>query len=151
MISRKKRTWILINGSSDLPARMCREIEEKYRVVEIDKPDEGLVLLKVRETAKQSLFYLGEVLVTETRVQIQEKIGIGIVQGHNPELSYQMAVIDGAYNASLPEVERWSHLLKDEEIKIQYNHKKEENDLSRTKVNFETMEEENPYEARSNS
>ena len=80
-------------------------------------------------------------LVTECKVQIQGSIGIGIVTGDQPELSYNLAVIDAAFEAMLPETIRWMELLLENEEKvIQEQRAAANHSILKTKVNFETMD-----------
>ncbi|MFI8496292.1 phosphonate C-P lyase system protein PhnG [Peribacillus butanolivorans] len=137
---RKERTEILIQGTADIAKDFAKEIEMKYKVNVIQKPESALVLLKARETAKKSLFYLGELLVTECTVQIQDSIGIGIVKGHREELAHCLAIIDAAYQADLVETRLWSHVLENEKKNIQKNLQELNQSILKTKVNFETMD-----------
>lgn len=139
-MKRRRRTEILINGSQKRVADMAHCIKDKYQVKVIQSPESGLVMLKVRETSQKSLFYPGEVLVTECKVQIGGKIGIGIVTGDQPELSYNLAVIDAAYEAMLPETIGWKLLLENEEKVIQEQRVAANQSILKTKVNFETMD-----------
>ncbi|MFD4816662.1 phosphonate C-P lyase system protein PhnG [Peribacillus butanolivorans] len=137
---RKERTEILIQGTADIAKDFAKEIEMRYKVNVIQKPESALVLLKARETAKKSLFYLGELLVTECTVQIQDSIGIGIVKGYREELAHCLAIIDAAYQADLVETRLWSHVLENEKKNIQKNLQELNQSILRTKVNFETMD-----------
>jgi alpha-D-ribose 1-methylphosphonate 5-triphosphate synthase subunit PhnG len=139
-MKRRRRTEILIKGSAELARRFSVEIEENYSIKVIQVPENGLVMVKMREAAQKSLFYLGEVFVTEAKVQIKDELGIGIVTGNNQELAYDLAVIDAAYNAGLAETRNWEHQLLDEEIKIKKIAEKEQGKIMMTKVNFETMD-----------
>ena len=139
-MKRRRRTEILINGSQKVVEDMAYCIKDNYQVKVIQEPESGLVMLKVRETSQKSLFYPGEVLVTESKVQIQGRIGIGIVTGDQPELSYNLAVIDAAYEAMLPETVRWKLLLENEEKVIQEQRAAANQSILKTKVNFETMD-----------
>lgn len=139
-MKRKQRTEILINGSQNIVKVMAREIENNYPVQVIQEPEDGLVMLKGRETSQKSLFYLGEVYVTECKVQIEETIGIGIVKGQQPELAYSLAVIDAAFQRNLPETLNWIEVLENEEEKIQEERRAIHNVVLKTKVNFETMD-----------
>ncbi|MFJ5624220.1 phosphonate C-P lyase system protein PhnG [Peribacillus loiseleuriae] len=139
-MKRKERTEILIQGSATIAKDFAKEIEMRYTVNVIQQPENGLVLLKARETAKKSLFYLGELLVTECKVQIHDLIGIGIVKGHQEELAYCLAVIDAAYQAGLIETRVWSHILEREKENIQKNRQELNQSTLRTKVSFETMD-----------
>jgi alpha-D-ribose 1-methylphosphonate 5-triphosphate synthase subunit PhnG len=137
---RRRRTEILINGSQKVVEDMAHCIKDNYQVKVIQEPESGLVMMKVRETSQKSLFYPGEVLVTECKVQIEGRIGIGIVTGDQPELSYHLAVIDAAYEAMLPETIGWKMLLENEEKVIQEQRAAANHSILKTKVNFETMD-----------
>lgn len=60
----------------------------------ISGPSEGLVMVKTREHAKNTLFYMGEVLITETKIRHGSVVGTGLVKGSDNELSKAMAFID---------------------------------------------------------
>lgn len=139
-MNRKRRTQILIEGIRELPKKLATSVIDKYNVEILAEPQEALVMVKMRETAKKSLFYLGEVLVTETKVQLNQKIGIGLIVGHDKELSYWLAIIDAAYQANISEISEWESLLLQEEICIAEETKKKQAEILKTKVNFETMD-----------
>ncbi|NOV02949.1 phosphonate C-P lyase system protein PhnG [Paenibacillus planticolens] len=139
-MKRKQRTEVLINGSPQLAAALANEIKGRYSVAVMEEPNHGLVMVKVRETAQKSLFYLGEVLVTECKVQIEGAVGIGIVKGDEPEKAYDLAVIDAAYAARLEETEAWTALLLSEGERLAAKRQDDHTSVLRTKVDFETMD-----------
>ncbi|MEQ2527337.1 phosphonate C-P lyase system protein PhnG [Bacillaceae bacterium CLA-AA-H227] len=139
-MKRRRRTEILINGSQMLAETLAKTITEHYDVRVIQEPENGLVMMKVRETSKKNLFYPGEVLVTECKVQINGAIGIGIITGDQPDLACNLAVIDAAYEANFPETKEWSQLLEQEEQNIMKAKAAENQSILKTKVNFETMD-----------
>src|SRR5690625_2664025 len=106
-MKRRRRTKILIQEDSDLARDFAEAILERYECREIVAPQHGLTMIKMRESAKNSLFYIGEVLVTEVKVEIQHCVGIGIIVGMKEERARDMAIIDAAYKANLPETEAW--------------------------------------------
>lgn len=118
---------------------MAEFIKEKYSIEMISEPTEALTMIKVREFAQNSLFYLGEVLVTETKVRVAGKLGIGLVKGHETDLSLALAIIDAAYSADLPETEKWQVLLEELERAGEDAIAHRIQQSARTKVNFETM------------
>ncbi|MGH4051633.1 MAG: phosphonate C-P lyase system protein PhnG [Clostridium sp.] len=138
-MNRKRRTEILIKGSNEIAKSLCSEIDKKYTVKIVEEPNYGLVMVKMRESAKKTLFYMGEVLVTEAKILIEGKLGIGIVSGNNIELAYWLGVIDAAYNADLEETKGWKKILTCEEINIKEEMKKKQANILMTKVNFENM------------
>ncbi|MEW9121769.1 MAG: phosphonate C-P lyase system protein PhnG [Thermotaleaceae bacterium] len=139
-MDRRRRTEILIKGSEALAYKLAKEIEEKYQIRGIEGPHNGLVMVKMREGAKNSLFYLGEVLVTEAKVQVNGKLGIGIIRGDREALSYALAVIDAAYHADLEETKKWNQILIEEEKKIYQQRMQEQSKILMTKVSFDTMD-----------
>jgi alpha-D-ribose 1-methylphosphonate 5-triphosphate synthase subunit PhnG len=140
MMNRSKRTKILIDGSRNFTRELVNEIARNYDIHVLATPQQALTMVKLRETAQKSLFYLGEVLVTETKVEINNTLGIGIVVGDEEEFSYQLAVIDAAYEANLVETEKWTLLFEDEEKRIHENRLLKEASILKTKVNFEMMD-----------
>jgi len=139
-MNRKKRTAILIQGSRHLSRQIANEVLNSYPVRVIEEPHNGLVMIKVREGAKNSLFYLGELLITECKVQIGSAIGIGIVKGEERELAFHLAVIDAAYNSRLPETTGWQELLVLEEASIAGVKAQAASQILKTQVAFEIMD-----------
>ena len=106
----------------------------------VSEPTQGLTMIKVREHAENSLFYLGEVLVTETKLRCRKEIGLGVVKGDEPELSTALAFIDLCFKTdqfiyTLKNI--LSELEKKEEAAV---HKKTQ-EILQTKVNFDMMNE----------
>lgn len=138
-MNRRRRTEILIRGNHELAKKICNQIEETYLVKVIQEPNYGMVMTKCRESGKKSLFYLGEVLVTECKVSINGYMGLGLVQGDDEQLSYALAVIDAAYLSKVRGIEEWNTWLEEEEAVINKEAKLEEQKILATKVNFSTM------------
>jgi alpha-D-ribose 1-methylphosphonate 5-triphosphate synthase subunit PhnG len=138
-MNRKMRTEIFIKGSKDILKDLSEQILKKYKLKVIKEPQNALVMVKMRETAQKSLFYLGEVFVTECKVSINDCLGTGIVKGHEPELSYRLAVIDAAYNACLAETIEWENTLEVQRHKLELKKAEESLKVLKTKVSFETM------------
>lgn len=139
-MNRKRRTEILIKGSIDVSFQLAQEILAAYDVSSVEEANTGVVMVKVRERARGSLFYLGEVLITECKVMINGRLGIGMIKGHEEELAYNLAVIDAAYNAGLPETKKWTGILLQEENRWGEEIKALNEEILKTKVNFETMD-----------
>ncbi|WP_127581376.1 phosphonate C-P lyase system protein PhnG [Paenibacillus koleovorans] len=141
-MKRKQRTEILIDGAPDIAAALAQEIEGRYEVTTLETPNHGLVMVKVRETAQNSLFYLGETLVTECKVRIAGHTGVGLLSGDRPEMAYRLAVIDAAYEAQLEETAAWTAVLQAESERLQAERHVLEEPIRKTKVQFETMDTE---------
>lgn len=139
-MNRRQRTEILIQGAPTLSKKLATIITDSYKCREVVAPRYGLTMVKMRESAQKSLFYLGEVLVTEAKVMINNKIGVGIVVGMEDELALNLAIIDAAYNANLEETNDWKNDLLQEAERIKSNRAKEQQNLLKTKVDFQTMD-----------
>lgn len=140
-MKRKKRTWILIEDKTETARKIAELIEEAYDIVILDEPIFKVIMNQIRESAENTLFYGGEVLVTYTRTTINNQIGEGIVMGEEPKLSYYLAVIDSGYKvASNKEQAIWNTMLEKAEKKIISRMLKNQSTLEETKVSFETMD-----------
>ncbi len=139
-MNRRRRTEILIRGNKCLAKKLAEDIKNKYEVKSIEDPNNGLVMIKMRETAKRELFYLGEVLVTEAKVYVNGSLGLGIVAGDEYKLANNLAIIDGAYKGNLEEIREWEELLLKEEELIKEKEKIETKKILETKVDFSTMD-----------
>ena len=139
-MERARRTRILIEGSPELRQELCRRVETRRAVATVDEPRGGLVMIKMRETAKNGLFYIGELLVTEAKVMVEGHIGIGIIAGDRSEAARELAVIDAACNARLEETLEWEGLLAEEEERIALREAAEAARIAKTRVRFESMD-----------
>ena len=141
-MNRKKRTELLSYCSLQVLESLTKKIKKKYIIKTIEEPNTGLVMIKMRESAQKSLFYLGEVFVTECKVMIGDSIGIGIIKGYHPKKVYELAIIDAAYKENLEDVKELTKRLNKIEVKILNDKKKEIAQILKTKVEFETLDEE---------
>lgn len=96
-------------------------------------------MVKLRESAQQSLFYIGEVLVTETKVKIQNIFGLGLIREMEPELSRALAIIDAAYNGNFQETKQWVPVLEQLKLELAQEQQNIKRSIERTKVQFNTM------------
>jgi len=140
-VNRNQRCRILIDGSGTLLKRISQDIEEHYSVKVIDSPEEGTVMVKMKDAAKKAHFYMGEVLVTESRVMVEGAMGLGIIKGHHPKKSYRLALVDAAYRKQVDRTRLWDHWLINEQEEVQWKKEHYQARISRTKVDFHTMED----------
>lgn len=142
-MNRKNRTRVLVEGSAELLERMALEAQRERKAEMVRKPDQELVMLKVREDAQRSLFYLGEALMTSCTVRLGDAFGYGMVLGEDENKAYQLAVVDAAYacgDASLP-LGEWDALLEEEQARLEDEQLLRNAALLRTQVDFSTMDE----------
>lgn len=97
MLTRRERTEVLVEGGPALALELERLVEAELSPEDIVPAHQGLVMTQVRETARNTRFYLTEVLVTESRVRIGDADGLGVLMGADAAHARALAVIDAAY------------------------------------------------------
>lgn len=97
MLTRRERTEVLVESGSALALELASLVEADTPAWDIVPAHQGLVMCQVRETARNSRFYLSEVLVTESRVRVGEADGLGVLMGTDAAHARALAVIDAAY------------------------------------------------------
>jgi len=144
-VEKKRQTRILAKADHQVVADLSAVIKETYRPLILKGPQKSLAMIKVREPVKQSLFYLGEVIVHEAVVEIDGVKGAAVLMQDKPdndaEKTLDMAIIDAAINKGI--FTCMNTLLELEEQ--QNDQVMRENALHlKTMVNFESMDQEAP-------
>jgi alpha-D-ribose 1-methylphosphonate 5-triphosphate synthase subunit PhnG len=134
------RTKILVEGNPELATAFTERIERGHRVKVERPPAKSLALVKARDSASMALFYAGEILLTECTVTVNDTIGFGAVMGDDPDKAYELAVVDAAFRAELPETAEWIGQMLEEEESIRRKHLQEQAAVLRSKVDFGTLE-----------
>ena len=95
----KKRLFRILSGAerSDVIA-MGNSIQESHRITIIKKPEKSLAMIQMREPVKNSLFYIGETIVCEAVVSLDDVVGTAVTIGDDFDKVLNMAVIDAACN-----------------------------------------------------
>ncbi len=139
-MTRRRRTRILVEGSPELRRDLAAAIRESHAILELAPPESSLAMAKMRETAKRSLFYLGDVLVTEAKARVDNTMGFGIIVGDKEGAPKDLAVIDAAFNADLSICRECHIRLGDEERRLAEAQARREAHLSETRVAFQRMD-----------
>lgn len=136
----KKRLFRIMAKASDEEIReLANDIIADHTVMVIKEPAKTLAMIKMREPVKESLFYIGEVIVCEAVVMVDGTRGMAVTMGDHFEKVYHMAVIDAACNQGIFAGEK--RLLELEEQQI--TRKEKENAMHlKTMVNFQSMDSE---------
>lgn len=133
----KKRLFrIMAKADREFAIEIANQIKEKEEITIVKEPEKVLTMIKMREPVKQSLFYLGEVIVTEAAVAVGGANGVAVLMGDDYEKTSSMAIIDAAFNSGVwqdetPFLEMEEQLLAQEE--------KENALFQKTMVDFKTM------------
>lgn len=117
----KKRLFrIMAKADREFAIGIANQIKEKEEITIVKEPEKVLTMIKMREPVKQSLFYLGEVIVTEAAVAVGGANGVAVLMGDDYEKTSSMAIIDAAFNSGVwqdetPFLEMEEQLLAQEE------------------------------------
>lgn len=136
----KKRLFQILSRADrrDVIA-LGKELQQQYAVTIVKKPEKSLTMIRMREPVKQSLFYLGEAIVTEAAVTMESTVGTAVTMGDDFEKTLYMAVIDAAENKGV-----FAHedLLVKWEQTQQRRIAQENAMFQQTKVDFHAMDSE---------
>ena len=146
-MEKKRLTKILAKADRSVIAKLSADIQQTYRPVIIKEPGKTLTMIKMREPVRQSLFYIGEVIVCEAVVEIDGMKGVAVAMGDDTEKILDMAIIDAAINKGV--FTGMDKLLELE--KEQNDREMRENALHlKTMVNFNSMDGEAPDDLAAN-
>lgn len=142
MMVRKVRTRVLASSDIKFLKKLTGIIKRNHDFRILEEPSSGLVMIKMRESAQNHLFYLGEVLVTECKVMLKDQIGLGIIKGVQKKKARYMAIIDAAYSANVAEIALLDQMLEHEKEHQDQAKAADVATILKTKVDFETLDEE---------
>ena len=99
-------------------------------------------MLKMRESSRRGLFYLGEMTTTEAKVRVEGAVGLGILAGDKADAAVDLAIIDAAFKANLPLTAGWETRLSTAEEVRRRQTGVEAAAILETRVDFQTMDTE---------
>lgn len=135
----KKRLFkILAKADGNCIRRISEKIKQLHDIVIIKEPNKTLAMVKLREPVKESLFYIGEVMVCEAVVDIGGMKGIAVTMGDCFEKALDMAIIDAACNKGVFTDEALLLQLEKEQTELE---QKENAMHLKTMVNFTSMDQ----------
>lgn len=104
----------------------------------ISGPEQGLTMVKMREHAQNSLFYIGEVLITETKIRRGQTVGIGLIKGEDETFSLALSFID-LVNKCSEFTEEFNMMIERLSAIEDENVKERTERILQTKVSFDMM------------
>ncbi|MHB1154391.1 MAG: phosphonate C-P lyase system protein PhnG [Eubacteriales bacterium] len=99
LITNKRRLFkILTKKDRTIIMRTSEEIQMNYDVTVIKEPSKTLAMIEMREPVRQSLFYIGEVIVYEAIAELNGIKGTTVTVCDDREKMLHMAIIDATVN-----------------------------------------------------
>ena len=140
-MEKRRLSYILAHTDIEKLKEQVEKLKLSHKISKVKEPEMGLAMVKVKDGVYNENFYIGEILITECSVHFDGTLGMGIIQGDEPEKSYFMSVIDAAFNCKsfnkedlIKVIEKWEQEIKDKYIE-------EKAMVEGSKVKFETMGE----------
>ncbi len=138
-MNKRRLSKILAKASPQQVQELAGEIKTQHEITVVKAPEKSLVMIKMRDPVKESLFYLGEVIVSEAIVDLDGAKGTAVLLGDDYEKALDMAVIDAACNKGV--FARFDAL---EQLEAEQNRRTEQENalFLKTMVNFTSMDSE---------
>lgn len=138
-MNKRRLSKILAKASPQQVQELAGEIKTQHEITVVKAPEKSLVMIKMRDPVKESLFYLGEVIVSEAIVDLDGAKGTAVLLGDDYEKALDMAVIDAACNKGV--FARFDVL---EQLEVEQNRRTEQENalFLKTMVNFTSMDSE---------
>lgn len=140
-MEKRRLSYILAHTDIEKLKEQVEKLKLSHKISKVKEPEMGLAMVKVKDGVYNENFYIGEILITECSVHFDGTLGMGIIQGDEPEKAYLMSVIDAAFNCKsfnkedlIKIIEKWEQEIKDKYIE-------EKAMVEGSKVKFETMGE----------
>jgi alpha-D-ribose 1-methylphosphonate 5-triphosphate synthase subunit PhnG len=131
---------ILAEGRLEAWQQLAAAIETGHRVETVKAPETCLAMMQTVDSVGETPFYLGEVLMCEAAVRVDEVIGYGFALEDEPGRAWCLAVIDAALAAGLPEEQEIRAAIDDEGRHLLAEWQLVQDLIAGTMVHFATME-----------
>lgn len=138
-MDKRRISKILARASREEVRELAEEIKTAFSPVIIKAPEKSLTMVRMREPVQESLFYLGEVIVSEAIVELDGAKGMAVLMGDDFDKVLDMAVIDAACNKGV--FQRYDVLERLENAQNE-RLEKENAMFMQTMVNFQSMDSE---------
>lgn len=142
-MTKREISAVLSRASKDEVEEIASLLKETERIEIVKEPQKTLVMVKVRETIGQSLFYLGEVLAVECMVTVNGNKGFNVMAGDDFDKVLSAAIIDGFLNNKDKALERETVMKNIQKLAEKQRLKRAglNAEIMKSKVNFNVMGE----------
>lgn len=137
----REKAFDILSMASDKTIEDMAELvlEEAPEAEAIKGPRLGLVMMRAKESVNDEVFNVGEVLVSECAVTSGNVVGWGMCMGENLKRAFNLALIDLAFEASLPIASKIAATLEKEQRDQECESEKLLAAVLRSRVDFEVI------------
>ena len=137
-------TKILINMNLEKLEKIYSMIKDTSSISIIKEPNLATVMVRANESVKNTTFNLGEILVTECSVKVDESLGYGIVSENNNKKAIYLAVIDAVLHSNNSKFDKLKNYINksvyEENLRYEQEIIDEFSLINKTKVQFNAMD-----------
>ena len=138
-MEKRRISKILARAGKEEVKALADEIKAQYAPVIVKAPEKSLAMIRMREPVQDSLFYLGEVIVSEAIVDLDGAKGVAVIMCDDFDKVLDMAVIDAACNKGVfQRYELLEQLEQEQTGRLEREHAL----FLQTLVNFHSMDSE---------
>ncbi|EGT3662442.1 TPA: phosphonate C-P lyase system protein PhnG [Clostridioides difficile] len=137
-------TKILINMNLEKLEKIYSMIKDTSSISIIKEPNLATVMVRANESVKNTTFNLGEILVTECSVKVDESLGYGIVSENNNKKAIYLAAIDAVLHSNNSKFDELKNYINksvyEENLRYEQEIIDEFSLINKTKVQFNAMD-----------
>ncbi|MBY2478213.1 phosphonate C-P lyase system protein PhnG [Clostridioides difficile] len=137
-------TKILINMDLGKLEKIYLMIKNISSISIIKEPNLATVMVRANESVNNATFNLGEILVTECSVKVDESLGYGIVAENNDKKVVYLAAIDAVLHSNNTKFDELKNYINksvyEESLRYEQEIIDEFSLINKTKVQFNTMD-----------
>jgi len=137
-MTREERFEIIAISRKETLVPLAEEARNSLEVKAI-KQNTALIMMRARDSVEKEIFNLGEVLISEAWVEINDVLGYSLVLGDDAEKALAGAILDAVCELRHPLSEKIVNMLKEEKKYYEKERAKEWMRIKSTKVEFEVM------------
>ena len=133
--------YTLVEGDLSRIRTFVIQMEKHYSIKITKPPATCLTMIKAEDSLEKQPFYLGEALTTEAEVVIDDKTGVGICIGDDPQRAYCIAVVDAIVQQNDHLLPQLMQFLDAEAQQIKQKELEEQHQILRSQVDFKLMDQ----------
>ncbi|WP_215827912.1 phosphonate C-P lyase system protein PhnG [Pelorhabdus rhamnosifermentans] len=131
---------IMAEGNLSVWEDAAEMIAARHDIKVLQQPETCMTMMQALDSVGHTPFYVGEILMTEAVVSINEATGFGFALEDEPVRALCIAIIDAAFTAHIEEEVEIRHIVAAEEQRILKRQQQEAALVAATQVRFDIME-----------
>jgi alpha-D-ribose 1-methylphosphonate 5-triphosphate synthase subunit PhnG len=131
---------VLAEGNLAVWEDLAEMIARKHEIKVLQQPETCMAMMQALDSVGHTPFYVGEVLMTEAVVSINDFSGFGFVIEDDPVRALCMAIVDAALAAKVTEEPEIQRIIAMEEAEVSNRQRHEAMLVAKTRVRFAIQE-----------